>query len=493
MTQEQQVAKVMCLDSLLYFTRYFFKMYQKKKFTVNEHHLIICDALERVLRGELKRLIINVAPRYTKTELAVKSFIAHGLALNPSAKFIHLSYGDDIALDNSEFIKDLVNSAEYQALFPSVQVKKDAKAKDKWWTTDQGGVLARAAGGQVTGFGAGQTDFEEEDIPDFETEEGISDLEKKLQFGGAIIIDDPIKPEDADQDTPRIKVNSRFDSTIRNRVNSRNTPIVIIMQRLHPEDLSGYLQREGEQDKWEVISLPCIKENGTALWPAKHTIEELRLMEVSNELVFQRQYMQNPSPKTGLMFPRQSLHYYKATEMVDKLSDSEFVYIPVDPANLGGDDFAAIVCKLLERKIYVWEVLYNTEGADVNEEETVKLAISSKANAVGVEGVFGWSETVKRIRAALSEKGYEGEVRELRPRTSKHVRITARSRFIINHFYFREDWQQLPQYAKFMRILTAYKKIQEPGKLDKHDEAPDVCEMAANYFERNFPDVWAPQ
>jgi hypothetical protein len=95
---------------------------------------------------------------------------------------------------------------------------------------------------------------------------GLDDLDRKLNFGGAIIIDDPVKPDDADSDTLREKVNNRYDSTIKNRVNSRNTPIIVIMQRLHPMDLSGYLQRDDEEDEWEVIELPCIKKDGTALW-----------------------------------------------------------------------------------------------------------------------------------------------------------------------------------------------------------------------------------
>src|SRR3569833_1876537 len=149
---ELQVAKVKCLKSLLFHTRFFFLQQFHKKFVGGEHHEIICDALERVLRGELKRLIISIAPRYGKTELAVKSLISHGLALNPAAKYIHLSYADDLARDNSTYVKDLVQSEEYQLLFPEVQIKQGVKALDKWYTTEYGGVLARAAGGQVTGF-----------------------------------------------------------------------------------------------------------------------------------------------------------------------------------------------------------------------------------------------------------------------------------------------------------------------------------------------------
>lgn len=478
-----KVAKYKCLKDLLFYTRYFFKQQYKRKFIIGEHHVIICNALERVLRGELKRLIINIAPRYGKTELAVKSLISHGLAVNPAAKFIHLSYSDTLALDNSESVKDLIQSAEYREMFPEVVVKKDSTAKDKWYTTSGGGVLARSASGQVTGFGAGQVDEEQEKtvLDDFMPISG------KELFGGAIIIDDPIKPEDADSDVQREKVNQRFDSTIKNRVNSRNTPIIIIMQRLHPNDLAGYVQREEEEDKWEVISLPCIKEDGTALWPFKHTIEELRKMEKSNEFVFGRQYQQNPKPKHGLLFPKEDLNFYKHKD--DDFNDPDFVYIPVDPANLGGDDFAAIVCKLLGNKIFVTGVIYNTEGTDVNEEAVVNITFEEKANAVGIEGVLGWAETVKRIRDELDEKGYIGEVRQLRPRTSKHSRILARSSFIKNNFYFRDDYRDFPQYKKFMDNLTSYLKIQAPGLSNKHDEAPDVCEMGAAYFERNFAHI----
>lgn len=490
---EIAVAKVKCLKSLLWHTRYFFKAQFNRKFVIGEHHEIITNALERVLSGELKRLIINIAPRYGKTELAVKSFISHGLALNPSAKFIHLSYADTLALDNSETVKDIVQSVEYQQLFPSVQIKKDSKAKDKWYTTEGGGVLARAAGGQVTGFGAGRVDDESEYenwINDIE-QNAETFLERKLKFGGAIIIDDPVKPEDADSDTAREKVNSRFDSTIRNRVNSRNTPIIVIMQRLHPNDLAGYLQREGEQDKWEVISLPCIKEDGTALWPFKHTVEELQGMKRANDIVFERQFMQNPKPKAGLLFPEQDLNFFNINKVA--LDDPDFTYVPADPANEGGDDFAAAIFKLVGDKIYITDVLYNTDGTDHNEPALVKMILSARAAAAGVEAIFGWKETAERVRAELDAKGYIGEFRLLKPRTNKHSRILNRASFIRNNFYFRSDYQDFPQYAKFMRNLTSYLKIQEAGRGNKHDDAPDLCEMGAVYFEKNFTHLWSYQ
>jgi hypothetical protein len=511
-----KLARVKCMKSLLYHTRYFFMAQYKRKFVIGDHHKIICDALERVLTGSCKRLIINIAPRYGKTELAVKSLISHGLSLNPAAKFIHLSYSDDLAVDNSETVKELVNSAEYQQLFPEVKIKPNTRAKDKWYTTENGGVLARAAGGAVTGFGAGQVDREDlgedTDMDEFLNgilQNGETELDKKWNFGGCVIIDDPIKPEDADQDTLRLKVNSRFDSTIRNRVNSRDTPIVIIMQRLHPEDLAGYLQREDEADKWEVISLPClvVDENGElvqeenekgdietkkyrSLWPFKHTVQELMKLKKSNDLVFERQYQQDPNPKSGLMFPLKGLNFYDPEEMENVLDDPDYTYCCVDPANEGGDDFAAGPFKLIGDRIYLPEVLYNTDGTDFNEPEVTKMVLRNKPASTGVEGVMGWKETADRIRTDLENKDYQGEFRVLKPRTKKHTRIANRAAFIRNNMWFRKDYMKYPQYYKFMRNLTSYLKIQEAGKMNKHDDAPDLCEMAAVHFERNFPSLW---
>jgi hypothetical protein len=289
-----KVCRFKCRQSLLFQTRWLYKQRQGRKFIVAEPHRLIAEALEKVFRGELTRLIINIAPRYGKTELAVKNAIAHGLALNPAAKFIHLTYSAKLALDNSEEAKDIVTSEPFQQLF-DVQIKKDSKAKDKWYTTAGGGVYAAATGGQVTGFGAGKID-EETELDEGTLEEffqGMNDFIAKGEFGGAIIIDDPIKPEDGCSEVKRNRVNDRFETTIRNRANSRKTPIIVIQQRVHANDLSGYLM-EIEPGEWTVLRLPCLKSDGTALWELKHTVDELLKLKRINEYIFEAQYQQNP-------------------------------------------------------------------------------------------------------------------------------------------------------------------------------------------------------
>jgi hypothetical protein len=285
---KQEVIAAKCVADTLWATRYFFYAENGRKFNVGEHHKRIAEKLDRVFRGECTRLIINCPPRYSKTEM-LKAFVKKGLAINPASKYIMLSYSANLALDNSERIKDAVASDWYRDLFPWVQIKKDSHSKQKWYTTQGGGIYATSSDGQVTGFGAGLV--KEEGAEDFDIESNAG------AWGGAIIIDDPLKPLDASSPVKRQKVNDQFENTIRSRVNDRSTPIIIIMQRLHKQDLCGYLL-DLEPDEWEVLSLPALSvdENGNevALYPFKHTVEELHKIRAANRFTFETQYQQNP-------------------------------------------------------------------------------------------------------------------------------------------------------------------------------------------------------
>lgn len=267
-----------CESNLLFFTRYIYKENHRRNFIVAPHLIKICNYLERVVSGEIKRLIINIPPRYGKTELAVKCFISWALAKNPASKFIHLSYSDDLALDNSSQTKEYVESEAFQSLW-QMELKKDAQGKKKWFNKDGGGVYATASGGAITGFGAGVAESKE--------------------FSGAIIIDDPLKPDDANSDLKRNSVNERYNSTIRSRVNDRETPIIVIMQRLHEDDLSGFLLSGGSGEDWEHLCLPALDKENNPLWEEKHSFEELEQIRQANRYNFAGQYMQQPSPEEG--------------------------------------------------------------------------------------------------------------------------------------------------------------------------------------------------
>ena len=120
-----QIIKEKCENSLLFFTRYIFKENTGKKFEAAKFHETLANTLQKVNNGQIKRLIINVPPRYGKTEIAVKMFIAWSLAKRPESKFIHLSYSDSLALDNSSMTKEYINSDAFQRIW-GINLKKDS-------------------------------------------------------------------------------------------------------------------------------------------------------------------------------------------------------------------------------------------------------------------------------------------------------------------------------------------------------------------------------
>ena len=131
-----------------------------------------------------------------------------GLALNPKAKFIHLSYSDDLVRDNSNDVQSIMNETDYRRFFVARPTSPNSR---KWYTKEGGGLYAVSSSGQVTGFGAGLVD--DEDLRNQETEQSefsqkldelTSCIEESEGFGGAIIIDDPIKPDDARSDLKRL-------------------------------------------------------------------------------------------------------------------------------------------------------------------------------------------------------------------------------------------------------------------------------------------------
>lgn len=275
-----------CENDFEFFIRYFFKSQKGSKFLLSEHHHIICDELMDVYYGRTTHLIINVPPRYSKTEIAVKMFSAWCMVKNPKSEFIHLSYSDGLAMDNSDTVKQIIKSHEFAQLWPHITVKINKDSKKAWGTAQGGSFYATSAGGQVTGYGAGKVD-------DFENGNG---------FGGAIIIDDPLKPDDAYSDPKRNSVNRRWDETIKSRFNSTKTPCIVIMQRIHENDFCGMLLKDDEYS-FKHLVLPAIVDEGTknerALWPGKHSLADLQSMKRKNSYMFASQMQQMPSPLGG--------------------------------------------------------------------------------------------------------------------------------------------------------------------------------------------------
>ncbi len=278
--------RVELLDDFVAFTQFFFKIRTGRDFDISypasrkSHHLQIADKLERVLEHEITRLIINIAPRYGKTEMCIH-FIAWSLANYPDSQFIYVSYGKGLAVKQTQAIREIVSHPIYQQLF-GIKIKESSRAKGNFETQQGGAVYAAGAGGEITGRGAG--------------------IKGVKRFGGLIVIDDIHKPVEVTSDTIREGIHEWYLNTLYSRVNTQDTPIVFIGQGLHEDDLRAKLINGYDGKKWDTLILPSLDHNGNALYPEMHTAEDLLQMKDVMPYIFSAQFQHNPIPAGGAVF-----------------------------------------------------------------------------------------------------------------------------------------------------------------------------------------------
>lgn len=404
--------KVECEEDGLYFFRYFFKERFGIKAIIGDHHYAIQKALDRTMLPPdhpdfIPRLIINLPPGYTKTELASINYMARGLAINHQARFLHLSYSDDLVLLNSATARDIVQSEEFQAMWP-VHTKDDTKSKKVWHTVDGGGVTARSTRGQVTGFRAGHM------------------IEN--EFTGALGIDDPVKPDDAYSETIRKGVNDNFSETIASRLAIETVPIIVIMQRIHWDDLSGHLLRGGSGEKWHHLNLPVIINNADPypkeythgiplehglpdgwLWPFKHNDKHEAALRAHRRR-FWAQYMQKPikrDEETALW----------TEKTISTARDNDWSMLPVlrtivavDPATTNtktSDEHGIVVGKEHVGKKYTLECDYSRKGSPKTWAEAAIAAYeNNEADAIVIETNQGGDMCEENLR----NNGFTGRV-----------------------------------------------------------------------------------
>ncbi len=274
-------------------------------FIHGKHHQIMADAFERVARGDLKRLIINMPPRHTKSEFASYLLPAWFLGKYPDKKIIQTAHTAELAVGFGRKVRNLVNSADYKAVFPNVSLQSDSKAAGRWNTNQGGDYFAIGVGGAVTGKGA--------------------DL---------LIIDDPhSEQEGASAD---INVFNRtyewYTSGPRQRLQP-NGSIVVVMTRWHNKDLTGQVVdasvKRGGADQWEVIELPAIMPSGNPLWAEFWKLEELEALkaELPNSK-WMAQYQQDPTSEEGALVKREWWQVWEGREP----PDCEFVIQSWDTA-----------------------------------------------------------------------------------------------------------------------------------------------------------------
>lgn len=276
-------AEKLARNNFYTFVRYMFYAQTGRDLILAPHHKPICKALSRVITGKTKRLIINVPPRSGKTLFVSQMFPAFCMGLNPSSQFILTSYSKTLASNNTYAVREILRHEAYQWLWRETnpKIKEDSQARDEFRTEAGGMIYGVGAGGTITGKGAG----------------GMGDM-----FAGAILIDDISKPDDALSETMRANTIEWFRGTLESRKNSPNTPIIVIQQRLHEQDLSGWLLGGGNGEEWELLKIPALNDDGTSFWERQFPVDMLRRLEKASPYTFAGQYQQEPSPRGGGFF-----------------------------------------------------------------------------------------------------------------------------------------------------------------------------------------------
>src|ERR1019366_8820260 len=256
------------LDLTLFIEKSFHELNPETEFLPNWHIEAIADLLAQCRLGIIKRLIINIPPRSLKSHCVSVAFVAWLLGRNPSAQIICASYAQDLADKHALDCRSVMQSEWYQEVF-ATRLSAQRQAVNEFMTTRKGVRLATSVGGVLTGRGA---DF--------------------------IIIDDPLKPDEAMSDARRQTVNDWYDHTLCSRLNDKRTGcIILIMQRLHEGDLTGHVQK-------------IVRQVGEPLHPQREPLETLEQLRATlGEYNFAGQYQQAPAPLGGGMikinwFPR---------------------------------------------------------------------------------------------------------------------------------------------------------------------------------------------
>jgi predicted phage terminase large subunit-like protein len=253
-------------------------------FIAGDHHKIMANAFERVAKGELKRLIINMPPRHTKSEFASYLFPAWFLGNHPERKVIQTAHTAELAVGFGRKVRNLFENPDFTEVFPNISLSADSKAAGRWSTSKNGDYFAIGVGGAVTGKGA--------DI---------------------LIIDDPHSEQEAAMGAynPDVydKVYEWYTSGPRQRLQPGGS-IIVVMTRWSTRDLTGQIIKSSTQkvgaDEWEVIELPAILPSGKPLWPEFWPIEQLEALKAELPVSkWNAQYQQNPTSEEGALIKRE--------------------------------------------------------------------------------------------------------------------------------------------------------------------------------------------
>jgi len=447
-------------DFYTFINRSFLELNPQASFLHNWHIELIAAELELCRRGKTRRLIINVPPRSLKSHCATVAFPAFLFGHNPGAQIICASYGQDLANKHATDCRTLLASAWYQRLFPT-RPSSQRQALQELTTTQNGSRLATSVGGVLTGRGA---DF--------------------------IIIDDPLKPEEALSETQRSAVNAWFDHTLYSRLNDKRTGcIIIIMQRLHEDDLVGHVL---EQQDWKLVRLPAIadedethtihsplrtwtvhRRTGEALHPEREPLEVLaNQRHTLGEYNFAGQYQQQPAPQGGGMV---KAIWFKSYSTNERPTRFEFVFQSWDTANKATELSDYSVCTtwgISEKKFFLVDVLRaRLEYPDLKRAVATQ-AMRFKPRNILIEDKASGTQLIQDLKrdGVYAATAYDPEGMD------KIMRLHSVTSTIENGFVYlpeRAEWL-----VSYLHELTTFPS-------GKHDDQTDSTSQALDWAKNH--------
>jgi predicted phage terminase large subunit-like protein len=437
--------------------RCFRELHPRTPFAFGPHVEVIAAKLTAVLDGASRRLIINLPPRHLKSLLASVAFPAWCLGRNPSAEILCVSYAQELADKLSRDCRRIVASDWYRRVF-ATRLAPRHQAVPEFETTAQGCRIATSVGGVLTGRGA--------DI---------------------IVIDDPLKPEEALSEAHRQAANEWFDHTLYSRLNDkREGAIVLIMHRLHEDDLAGHVLA---QEDWDILRLPAIAEDdesiivdtvlglrgfdrrrGEALHPARETLQMLeQIRRTIGEYNFAGQYQQMPAPLGGGLVkaawfkrygPGEGLTFDRVVQSWDTASKATEL-----------SDFS--VCSswgVRGKDLYLLDVLRRRM-----EYPELKRAVREqyerfRPDVVLIEDKASGTQLIQELIA----DGLHAATR-YQPQSDKIMRMHAQTAMIENGFVHLPD--TAPWLSAYLHELTAFPK-------GRHDDQVDSTAQMLDWFKR---------
>lgn len=415
----------------------------------------VAHAFQQVHDGHAMKVTVSMPPRAGKS-FVTSLFCAWWLGKNPELCVMRNTVTSSLYRKFSYDVRGIIRSQKYQNVFPHINLSDDKQNIDGWSLTSsrQGAYFGGGVGTNIIGFGANLAI----------TDDLYSGFEQALS------------------ETYQEKIQQWKQGSHDSR-KEKNCAEIYIGTRWSMNDVIGQAIESGDVDV--EIKIPALNEDGKSFCEeVKTTAEYLKIKDDVDDTIWDSEYMQEPAEIAGLLFPKSQLKFYDP-EQVD-LSRAEYKFTYVDPADEGGDYNSAPDCYLVGNRIYVPSVLFNKDGTDVNIPELVESICRQRIDAVEVEGNSAWILFGKDLRAKVQERYEDCSIRVIKNTTNKQTRILAQAAFIKNHFYFRQDYESIPQYKAFMNNLMKYLR---EGTV-KNDDAPDSLAGASSHFKNTFAHLW---